>query len=94
MPPRKTAKQQHRALLYRARKDYDALLEKQGGVCGICTRAPAEGERFHIDHHHGEKVVRGVLCPWCNRNLRKWMKPGWMRLAADYLERFENRKIG
>lgn len=54
-----------------------------------CPRHPAEGERFHLDHKHGERPlrIRGTLCAKDNRNLRAWMNPPLLRAMADYLER-------
>ena len=55
-------------------EDYDALLEKQGGHCGMCP-ATASGhnmtEDLLIDHHHITKEVRGLLCSSCNLLLGK-----------------------
>lgn len=53
------------------REDYDAMLERQNGVCGICgTKEPGKGNKyFHIDHDHDTKKVRGLLCDKCNRGI-------------------------
>lgn len=48
------------------RVDYDALLIREGGVCGVCRRAPQIGERFDIDHDHDLGDIRGLLCRRCN----------------------------
>ena len=50
---------------------YNALLERQGGVCAICFQPPeGEGQRgFHLDHDHGSSQIRGLLCFMCNRGL-------------------------
>lgn len=53
-----------------------AILERQGGTCAVCRRAPSSG-RLCVDHEHvkgwkkmaGEQrkqYVRGLLCFWCN----------------------------
>ena len=46
---------------------YAAMLEAQGGRCAICnTTDTGKLYRFHIDHCHGTKEVRGLLCNGCN----------------------------
>ena len=70
---------------------YDTVLAKQGGVCAICkTTEPGNGmERFAIDHCHGSKLVRGLLCNSCNNGLGRFKDdPVRLRKAADYLEMF------
>ncbi len=47
-------------------KDYDVLMERQDGVCAICSNPPPEGKRLHIDHCHQTGKVRGLLCIGCN----------------------------
>lgn len=50
-------------------EDYNALFERQNGVCAGCKR-PSKNKRLHIDHVHDEtKKVRGLLCNSCNRAL-------------------------
>ena len=47
--------------------DFDAMLASQGGVCAICGGAHrGSGARFHVDHDHKTKKVRGLLCGKCN----------------------------
>lgn len=50
-------------------EQYDAVSEKQGGVCAICQRVSPDGRRLHIDHCHKTRKVRGLLCHDCNRGL-------------------------
>lgn len=57
-------------------RDYDALLEKQGGGCAICGRTEnsTPGREFAVDHDHAccpsgkscGKCIRGILCDDCN----------------------------
>lgn len=49
--------------------EYDAILEEQGGGCGICGRAPSEGKRHAVDHDHKTGFVRGLLCFMCNKRV-------------------------
>jgi len=44
---------------------YEALLERSGGLCEICQ----EKEAQHIDHCHDTGAVRGLLCQQCNHGL-------------------------
>jgi len=39
------------------------MFAAQDGRCGIC-RAELVGP--HVDHLHGTKIVRGILCQSCN----------------------------
>ena len=50
-----------------SRTDYDALFERQGGVCAIC-RKPSK-ERLCVDHCHVTGMIRGLLCRKCNFGL-------------------------
>ena len=50
-----------------SRAEYDALLERQGGVCAIC-RKPSK-ETLCVDHCHVTGRIRGLLCRKCNFGL-------------------------
>src|SRR5664279_2861489 len=45
--------------------EYDALVAEHGGLCGSCGKPPRTGLRLCVDHDHGRKVVRGLLCRPC-----------------------------
>jgi hypothetical protein len=49
-------------------EQYEALYEKQGGLCAICRRAHEESfrGRLRVDHDHSSGAVRGLLCDRCN----------------------------
>ncbi len=47
--------------------DYEAMLARQGGVCGSCKRKPER--RLQTDHCHSTGRVRGLLCLNCNSML-------------------------
>ena len=76
-------------------KDYEALLEKQGGKCAVRSstnaKAPKGGSAFHVDHCHQTGNIRGLLCFDCNSGIGKLGDnlEGLMR-AVRYLEAIEN----
>lgn len=54
-------------------EEYDAMLERQGGVCAICnnpeTKTTADRiENLSVDHCHQSGSIRGLLCRSCNRS--------------------------
>lgn len=57
--------------------EYDALLKRQKGRCGICgTENPCGRKKvrkhltnFAVDHCHSTGKIRGLLCSSCNRGL-------------------------
>ena len=62
---------------YRLRKDdYEELLARQGGKCGICQKEFGQ-DQPRVDHDHSccdgriscGKCVRGLLCDICNKRL-------------------------
>lgn len=81
--------------------EYNALLEKQGGVCAICGEPPTlalglqsrrQGRvvrpRLVVDHCHETGQVRGLLCTPCNRGIGfLGDDPARVRAALSYLGR-------
>ena len=71
--------------------DYDALVEKQNGLCAICGQPPTPTSRgaslLVVDHDHETGRVRGLLCNLCNPALSRIEVPGWAQQATDYLSR-------
>ena len=55
-------------------KEYDKALEKQEGLCAICSTDKAGGRHntWHIDHDHSTGKFRGLLCWLCNSGLGKF----------------------
>jgi len=49
-------------------KEYDDLLELQGGRCAICRRRP-RSRALAVDHDHRTGQVRGLCCQRCNHDL-------------------------
>ena len=66
---------------YRLRQhEFDAIVERQAGACGICKQEFASVTATHVDHDHSCRhpgkglhscaaCVRGLLCPRCNAAL-------------------------
>lgn len=46
--------------------DYDKILKYQNGGCAVCHRTPRD-RRLAVDHDHSTGLIRGLLCPMCNR---------------------------
>lgn len=65
-------------------QEYETMLSVQFGLCAICKTNPAE----HVDHDHGTRLVRGLVCGGCNRGLGCFEDdPKRMREAANYILR-------
>ena len=48
--------------------DFNIKLKKQNHRCAICARHESEFKTgLHVDHIHGSKTVRGLLCGDCNK---------------------------
>lgn len=79
--------------------DFVALVERQGGVCYVCQKAPSTG-RLCIDHDHVKGwsrmeaskrrlYVRGLLCFFCNHYyVGRSITVDKARRVVEYLERF------
>lgn len=51
------------------RRELEAMLKKQRGVCAICLRACRERRNFCVDHDHATGRIRGLLCTRCNKGI-------------------------
>lgn len=48
-------------------EEYDSMSEGQDNRCAIChTDIPGGRGRFHVDHNHTTRRIRGLLCSNCN----------------------------
>src|SRR3990167_292412 len=69
--------------------EYERLFEIQCGKCAICkipNCGDSRGGRFHVDHCHATKRVRGLLCTNCNLGIGKFHDdPIRLEQAAMYL---------
>ena len=50
---------------------YEQLFQAQSGRCSVCRRVVAlfgrGSDAAHLDHDHASGVIRGFLCPGCNK---------------------------
>lgn len=68
-------------------QQYEAMIEKQRGMCAICGAANANGKRLSVDHRHRDGKIRSLLCHSCNVMVGfSREKPENLRRAAEYLE--------
>lgn len=67
-------------------RDYFQMLETQQGCCAIC-QTPAEHESsLFVDHNHTTGIVRGLLCPDCNKGIGFFRdNPSFLEQAARYV---------
>jgi hypothetical protein len=74
-------------------EQYDDLLERQGGVCGICGAEPHPTISLHVDHDHETGALRGLLCFRCNQAIGSLQEDASLLLAAaDYLDRHDQQR--
>jgi Recombination endonuclease VII len=75
-------------------EQYEAMLDRQGGLCAICLKPP-KFRRLGVDHDHETERVRGLLCWWCNNRMAVSKNtPDVLRRALAYLESdFDGRKL-
>ena len=77
----------HRRIIYKAKKNKDAILQSQNNTCIICGITPEQSQKeFVIDHNHQTYEIRGVLCNNCNVGLGYFKDdPGRLAMAIKYL---------
>lgn len=50
-------------------EEYELMLKEQLNGCAICKREFSDKLGPNVDHHHGSRKVRGILCRACNAAL-------------------------
>ena len=74
------------------RREYDALLQSQGGVCAICKTSSPLGKgpnSWKVDHCHKTGKTRGLLCNRCNCALGQFKDNiESIKRAIEYLEKY------
>lgn len=83
-------KRRERYLKYRyniSLQDYENMLIKQNGVCGICYKpCPVHGY-LSVDHCHTSNKVRGLLCNNCNAGIGMFKDdPQLFKNATEWIE--------
>jgi hypothetical protein len=46
--------------------EFNVLVEKSDGKCGICRKPESRKRRLCLDHDHNTGALRGFLCSACN----------------------------
>ena len=65
----------------------EQFVELDLGHCPICLRTWSDSVKPVVDHDHVERVVRGIVCTYCNhRRIGHHRDAGLVRRIADYLE--------
>jgi hypothetical protein len=66
-------------------EELQQMIEESRDLCAICGK---QDYSLHVDHDHDTGAVRELLCAGCNKGLGHFEDtPGFLRAAADYLER-------
>ena len=79
-------------------EEYSRMHEAQDGKCSICgvfgaayDRANGRTNTLVVDHCHGSKRVRGLLCAHCNKALGGFKdSPEFLANAIKYLKKHES----
>ena len=83
-------------------EEYDAMLQKQAGLCRICLRPEtvSQGGRLRplaVDHCHRSGIVRGLLCQRCNTRLAQleWFDANleWVTIARKHCELQDRERV-
>lgn len=74
-------------------EEFYNIVSQQQGMC-LLGHFPSWGTKLVIDHCHKTKKFRGVLCNACNVAIGLMKDdPDRLRLAAEYLEKFQNGEL-
>lgn len=67
--------------------DRELILKSQDGKCKLCGKKFDGKIKINVDHDHKTKVIRGLLCPKCNRGLGQFDDDTrLLEKAIDYLK--------
>jgi len=70
--------------------ELEAFLLKTKNRCMICGKRAKAAEKFHIDHDHKDRAVRGLLCLSCNVGIGFFLdNPVLLQKAIAYLQSAE-----
>ena len=80
--PEKDRERNLRKLYGIALPQFEMMELRQGGLCAICKQK----RKLCIDHKHGTKNIRGLLCSKCNVGLGMFQDDFSVLIrAADYI---------
>jgi hypothetical protein len=88
--PAKYEQERNRGLKVRygiSLETYNEMLSSQDGKCAICSAEPKSDRPLVVDHHHGSKKVRGLLCYNCNREIALLDRDGILDRALAYINK-------
>ena len=77
--------------------EYDDMLQRQQGCCAICRRPVTDFKKhLAVDHNHRTGFCRGLLCPFCNTMLLKYLRDNKVlaRGLVAYLQDALHNDIG
>lgn len=69
--------------------DYELIINKQGNKCALCGK-DFDYTRALVDHKHGTKIIRGLLCSSCNLKLSGIEDNEFLQKALKYLSETES----
>jgi hypothetical protein len=65
---------------------YGAMLSRQNGMCTICLQEQVN-KPLAVDHDHKTRMLRDLLCDFCNRGLGNFRDDSAvLRRAGDYVD--------
>jgi hypothetical protein len=71
---------------------FEEMKRLQNNCCAICGESFKSSRSTHIDHDHKNKVVRGILCAWCNQGIGFFREnQNYLKGAIDYLGKHNAR---
>jgi hypothetical protein len=74
-------------------EEFRGMSARQGDVCAICGDSP-RNQALSIDHIHGSKVIRGLLCDRCNAGIGMFLDdPHRLYKAIVYLTKAKELQV-
>lgn len=73
-------------------EQYDLMLEKQNGLCAICSEPPTDKKALAVDHNHVSGKIRSLLCMRCNLAIGMFEERKDLLIKAmDYLNKYDSQ---
>jgi hypothetical protein len=68
---------------------YNEIVKSQNNKCKICDKELLTSIQTNLDHCHGSKKIRGILCSMCNKGLGHFKdNANVLEKAAKYIRDF------